>query len=143
MVISVIDLPDDYSHSDNLQSSYDFLLTCVPATHNSWANRNFMTKALPLGILRRVQITFPNGCNNRIFCNVYHVATQVFPVDPVGAPGTYYYVYNNYLLDFETFQVQDAASQNYTMNVWTDGGADIDWNHNIRFAFFVEQVVTP
>ncbi len=135
----VNDLPDQYSAGNNPVDNYDFDLVVQPI-NDSWANRAINVFALPVGILRRVMLNFPVGCNYRIRSNVYHMADQIVPIDATGVPGASFHAFNGFLLDFPTFRVIDAASIWFAIHGWTDGGVNVYWNHTISATFYVERV---
>lgn len=138
----VNDLPDQYTKENNPVDNCDYNIT-VLTTNNSWANKASQAVTLPIGILRRVQIDFPNGCNNRININIYHGATQIIPIDTGGGAGTSYHSFNNYLLDFNTFRVITPTTTAFTINGWNDGLANLNWSHAISVTFYVERVTVP
>jgi hypothetical protein len=140
----VNDLPDQYSKENNPVDNYDFNLQVTPV-QLSWALRGFSVITLPIGILRRVQIDFPKGCNNRIRVNIYHGVTQIIPIDATGVPGASYHSFNGFMLDFNTFRVITAATTAFTINGWNDStvASPINWNHDISVTFYVERVAVP
>jgi len=98
--------------------------------------------SLPIGILRRVMINFPDGCNNRIRVNVLHGSVQIIPID-VGGLGKTYHAFNDYTFDFDTFLVIYPGATSFTIGGWNDSNTGIDWSHVISFTFFVERVAVP
>jgi len=77
-MVSVIDLPDNYTFGNNPLETYD-IHTVVPIAANSWANRNGLVFNLPIGILRRVLIYVTPGCQNRVRTNLFQGTTQILP----------------------------------------------------------------
>jgi hypothetical protein len=78
---------------------------------------------------------------------LYHGATQLLPVDPIGAGvGTYYLTADDYWFDFkDMFELVDAASVAFIFNSWNVGAAssDVYYDHTIGLYLHIERVVVP
>jgi hypothetical protein len=135
------DLPDNYVPLSNPVNVYDVSLN-VPVAANLWANRVTESRTLPIGILRRVQIAFPLGCLNYVRANIYQAGVQLFPINSTGVDGDHYFSWNDYIYDFDTFQIIDAASTIFDVYGWNDG-TDIYYDHTIRVYFYVEEIDIP
>lgn len=137
----VYDLPDNYVPSSNPINIYETSLV-VPKVANSWANRVSILTPLPVGILRRVQITFPPGCLNYVRANIYKEGVQLFPINVSGVDGAHYFSWDDYIFDFNTFQLLKSSPTDFDLYGWNDG-TDVYYEHTIHAYYHVEEIDIP
>jgi hypothetical protein len=91
---------------------------------------------LPVGVLRRYRCKFRKGCNNRIYVQLFHGATQILPY----VVGTYFNE-NDILIDINPVYCEiPTGAQVFSVVAWNDNDttALVNCNHTIDSLFDVE-----
>lgn len=105
------------------------------AVANTSINKALLPITLPLGIIKRVQIYFPDGCRQHVFATIAHSGAQWLPKNVGGA-----FVSNDKLLDYEVYHEVWSGSQDFVLSAWNDFDTAFGvYIHRLIFTFVIQE----
>lgn len=107
----------------------NFSIAVSPNTSEEAATTQKMT--LPKGIIKRVEVVFPDGCAGLVAVQIFRGRSQVWPYNPGEA-----FRANNDVIGFDEYILLTDKPFTFTAKVWNE---DQYYSHTPVIRFLVEE----